>query len=321
VLGIDVTVPEDNDFDRAFQRAFRTGAREAGLTLNWADLETAPGVFHPDPNWLQIANLFYPPQGERVSLILKPIDVNQLRMPPDLAGKAFDDPVVIQRFDGLLDWVFTQIPDLDLTCLSIGNEVDIFLGTDPVLWSQYRNFFQAVSAHARTLRAGMPVGVKATFGGWTGTSQAQLQALNASSDVILVTYYPLFPDFTVRPPKVVSSDFDALLAAVPPRPVFFLEAGYPSSAVCNSSEEKQARFVAQAFRAWDAHRSRIKILSFTWLHDLSQADADAFASEFGIQDPIFIEYLRTLGLRTWPAGGQPKKAFRQLRLEAGLRGW
>jgi len=51
-------------------------------------------------------------------------------MPADLAGTPFDDPAFIQRFKALLDYVLAQIPDLQLTSLAIGNEIDGYLGAD-----------------------------------------------------------------------------------------------------------------------------------------------------------------------------------------------
>jgi hypothetical protein len=100
------------------------------LAVYWDELETEPGVYNPNPNWLEIANLYYPAQDIQVSLTISVIGTNNLRLPPDLADKSFDDPAVIARFNNLLDYVAVQIPNLTLNSLAIGNEIDIYLGTD-----------------------------------------------------------------------------------------------------------------------------------------------------------------------------------------------
>jgi len=67
--------------------------------------------------------------------------------------------------------------------------------------------------------------------GLIGPHRAAMQTLNQSSDVILVTYYPLNPDFTVRDPETAfGTDLDRLCRAYPKRPIVYLEAGCPTSA-------------------------------------------------------------------------------------------
>ena len=49
-------------------------------------------------------------------------------------------------------------------------------------------------------------------------------AINDQADVVMASYYPLMPAFTVRDPKVVHRDFDAICKKYPNRPISFVEA-------------------------------------------------------------------------------------------------
>ena len=321
ILVIDVNEPEDGNYDAAMDMVKIAGAQAVNLTVFWDDIETAPGEYNPDPNWLAVANAYYPAQNVQVSLVISVIDTTANRLPADLADKPFAAPAVIERGQRLLDYVFSQIPDLNLTSLSIGNEVDIYLGGDAALWQQYQTFYKAAAAYARSKQPGLDVGVKATYDGLVDFASDHLTAINQSSDVIMMTYYPLKGDFTVEDPLVVPSAFKEITSKYPDRPIFIMEAGYPSSSDCDSSEAKQAEFIHQVFTAWDAHADQIQLISFTWLTDLHPSSVDEMENYYGLSDHKFGEFLRTLGLRTYPGSGVEKEAFTVLKTEAASRGW
>jgi hypothetical protein len=318
-LGIDVTEAAGEGYDRALQVARQAGMQFTSLSVAWDDLEPMPGVFAPDPNYLAIANLYYPAQSIPLALTITPIDTNRTRLPADLQGRAFDDPEVIARFEGLLDYVMTQIPGVEIAVLAIGNEVDLTLGSDADAWRRYQVFFEAAAAHARGLRPGVPVGTKLTMGGLTGETRERAQELNARADIILGTYYPLHRDFGVRPPRVVHEDLAAIATEYSGRRIALLEAGYPSSDLLESSEALQAEFVREIFGAWDEHAAQIEMLNFTWLTDAPEASVDEWERYYGLSDRRFAAYLATLGLRR--RDGTSKAALEALASEAHGRGW
>ena len=319
ILSIDLSEAEDADYDAAFATATSTGMQATGLPLNWSDLETAVGVY--DNTYLAIANSYYPPKNIAISLSLRTINTNKKEVPTDLSTKGFDDPEMIDRFKKLLDFVFSEIPNLELNSLSIGNEIDAYLGMDKIKWAQYRTFYEAVSAYARSKRANLKIGAKATYAGITGTMSDEHIALNKFSDIIMTTYYPLNSDFTVKQPGVISNEFKTLIDLYPAKPIYFMELGYPSGALCNSSETLQGDFISEVFTSWDKYKDRIQFISFTWLNDIAPSAVQDLISYYGYSDPIFYEYLATLGLRTYTGSGVDKKAFAQLKAEAKQRGW
>lgn len=323
VLGVAVTDAETEDFMTALDHGLSaTGFTNVPMSMFWDNMETAPGVFLSSTspqNFLVIANAVFPPRGVGVALAIPVLDseIPRKRVPADLAGMDFDDPVFISRFKGLLDWMATQIPNLRLDGLSIGNESDVALGNDNVQWTAYKNFYDQVAPHARSLWPGIKVGSKLTFTAVTETPQAQ--TFNQNSDVIMVNYYPLNPDFTMRDPGEVLTDIERVLNLYPGRTVFLTEAGYASGPLCDSSENRQAEFVDKIFSAWDAHPDRLKLISFTFMTDLDPAIVAGM--DYGVSTPEFLEYLGTLGLRTFPGSGTDKRAFQTLSQQARKRGW
>ncbi|MCB0712711.1 MAG: hypothetical protein KDD67_10310 [Ignavibacteriae bacterium] len=321
VLAVDVNEAEGESYDAVVNRANSVGANTFSLSIGWDDIETAPGIYNPAVDLLAIANSYYPTRNASVALMVGPVDTNNDRLPSDLKGKAFDDSVVVNRYKRLLDYLFSKIPDLDLAVLAIGNEVDFFLANDLEAWAAYKRFFDETSSYARQLRPGLNVGVKVTLAGLRGVRKEEARVLNEKSDAILTTHYPLNADFTVQDPSVVDADFDQVVELYPNRSIWFMELGYPSSPVCNSSEEKQGEFIREVFSAWDKHRGKIDYISFGIMSDRSQGAIDELSRYYGLNDQIFLEYLRTLGLRTYPNGGEDKVSWAVLKEEAVKRGW
>ncbi len=318
LLGIDITQSQSGTYDDAFNLAKSIGNEFVTLTLDWDTVETLPGVY--DDTWLDIANVYYPAQGMKLALILSSADTVSDRRPADLRVLAWNDAAVVQRYENLVDHVLSRLSAVTLILIALGSEMDVYLGANTARWTEYTDFYNLTSSYVKAkVSAQTAVGVKTTFDGTVTSRTAQIQTLNANSEAIFITYYPLNADFTVKNPDVVSADFASLIALYPGRKILFLEAGYPSGTLCASSEELQRRFVANMFSAWDAHDDVVTAVNFEWLHDLTQSQVDMYAGYFGISDLRFKEYLKTLGLRY--SNGSEKTAFSELANQADARGW
>ncbi|MEM0963020.1 MAG: hypothetical protein AAGK21_10865 [Bacteroidota bacterium] len=317
VLALDVVEAVGEDFDGAVEIALDLGARHGSLSQGWAGLETAPGQFRPEPNFLEIANAYYPVKGVPIALTIASVDTNVDQRPDDLRDLDWDDPVLAARYRGLLDWAVTQTRDLDVTHVVVGNEVDIFFGSDRDGLRDYRRFVTAVVDHARQLWPGATVGTKVSYGGVTGPLASDVAALQALGDAALITYYPLTDGFQVQRPQIVSTHLRDMADRFPE--VHLMEAGYPSSSATGGDEDAQATFVRELFAAWDANATAIPYLSFSFLTDFSADALDGFEAYYGISDPAFIGYLASLGLRT--SGGDEKAAFSAFEAAASSRGW
>jgi hypothetical protein len=269
---------------------------------------------------MDIANYYYPFYNMPVDLTITPIHTNNLEVPSDLTTTAFDNPIFISRFKALLDSVKFHIPNVTLSSLVIGSEHDVYLGTNTTLWTQYTNFYNSVSTYAKTLWPGLKVATELTFNGIT-TQNTFAQALNTNSDYIGVSYYPLNNDFTVKAVSTIPTDFATLVGLYPSKHLCFYQYGYPSSSTCNSSETLQAQFITQTFTTWDTYATNVKKIDFTWLHDLDTALVNYYGTYYGLTDTIFLEFLHTLGLRTWNGNGTDKASFIELQCQAKQRGY
>jgi len=321
ILELDVNTPEDGNYDRAAEQARELGAESIRLSVYWDELETAPGVYQPDPNWLAIANQYYSAEGFSMSLVVSVLDTTEVRVPEDLAGKSFSDPEMISRFQGILEYIHTQLPDVQLISLAIGNEIDSVLGDDLQAWREYKTFYESSAAHARSLWPGLPVSTKVTFEGLTGPLAGTAALMYSSSEVVMTTYYPLEGDFSVRDPAVIQEDFQTLADLFPDKKIHITEIGYPSSPANGSSQAKQAQFIQEMFHAWDQHAERIPLLSYSWLTDLPESSVNELETYYGLRDESFGEFLRTLGLRTCSGAGENKLGFEAFLQEARSRGW
>ena len=319
MLGVDLTLPGDNNFSKAYFMAKDAGLSFVQLTPGWDDIEPAKGQYKDPQDNLAAAKAFYSAEGIKVALSVSPLDTNIDRVPADLKGKPMNDPAVIDRYNAMMDNVLSKLDGVTLQDVSVGNEVDVSLGNNDTKWQQYTDFYNAARAHLKAEHPDLKIGVKATFYGLTRDNVEHLRTLNENSDVILVTYYPLNPDFTVRDPSAVKGDFDKICSLYPGKEIYFLELGYPTSPLLNSSDEKQAEFVRQTFAAWDGHKDRIKLVNFVYMHDIPKSSVDKMTGYYGLNDPKFAAYLGTLGLRT--ADGTDRPAWTAFTEEAKARGF
>ncbi len=331
ILAWQVDMAENVNYDSAFAYAQAGCMESIHLTFAWNHIEPNAGNFDMNyiNNTLDVANIYYPATGTMVELQIPTMNTNVKVTPTDLISTNFDDLTMINRFKILLDTLFTHIPNVELTALNIGNESDIYMGIDGLQYTQYKVFLDSVVPYAKQLYfnlhgTNLKVGTTFTFDGLTAAATSSLcQSVNNGLDIVSTTYYPLNSDFTMEPPTVVSNDFGDLVNVYPNplQPIYFVECGYASSDSCNSSNALQADFFENVFIAWDTYYDNIKYLTIFKSTDWSQQTVDDLGQFYGISDNIFLEYLRTLGVRTWDNNGTDKPAYHTILCELNVRNW
>ena len=55
--------------------------------------------------------------------------------------------------------------------------------------------------------------------------------------------------------------------------------------------------------------------------DWSSETVEELGEYYGLEDEAFLEYLRTLGVRTWPGEGENKQAYERILCELHVRDW
>lgn len=334
-IGIDIldTTPSSS-FNNNIALAKAAGSSFMILGLGWNQIESSTpsdcasaGTYVDPGNALATFNSLLPASGMKLSLSILPVSTNLNLMPSNLTNADFDDPLVICRFQKMLTFVFSKIPNIELVSLQFGNEIDAYpAATQLSFWSQYWGLFTQASLSAKSLRPGVKTSIVSTLHGSTGQSsnplaQGGLQQIYNSADVVVVTYYPLNPNFTVKSPDIVVSEVGALVSHYPSKPIYFNEIGYQSGSTYDaSSEALQKEFIINVFKAWDKYPNQILKMSFLRLNDVSPSAAQSTANTYGLPgNNQFIEYIQTLGLRTYD--GHDKQAYIQLKIEAASRGW
>ena len=334
-LGIDMlALTPASDFDNNVKLAKSSGATYLILGLAWNKIEvSAPtncetdGTYTDPDNTLTILNSVLPPKGLKLSLTIGPVSTHKNVMPDMIDKLNFDDPLVVCRFQKMLDFVFKKIPDLQLVSMQFGNEIDAFpSATEYSFWTQYWSFFVQASITAKQFRPGLKTSIVSTLYGANGHSsnpiaKGGLQQIYNSADMVSLTYYPLNSDFKIKNISDIESDIGSILKLYPNKPIYFNEIGLPSgSSYVASSESSQQQFVSQVFKIWDQYATQIPRLSFLRLNDTSFSAAQKTASDFSLPgNNQFIEYIQTLGLRTYT--GSDKPAFVQLKTETSNRSW
>lgn len=331
ILGLHISESENHDYDAAFAYAQAACLQATGQFFKWSDLEPIPGqIGGPVFDLLEMVNYYYPQSDTKIELNIPIINTVQREVPPDLISEPFDSPLFINRFKTLLDSIFMKIPDVQLIALNIGNEHGFYLAEDTTQINAYKTFFDSVKVYAEMLyfnihEEDLNVGTTLTFDALTDSSIATtMQDLNQSADIVSVNYYAVNPDFTVKEPYEVIADLNDLvnLYSDTTKPIYLTECGYPSSPVCNSSEAKQAEFMENVFKAWDIYYNNIKYISFFQSTDWPLEVVDSLAIYYGLEDDtVFKEFLRTLGLRTYPGNGTNKPAYDEAVLQAQTRGF
>ena len=150
-------------FNAAFMIAKEAGAEVVEIPTFWDEIETSPGAF--SGGWLPVADAFYPQSNTKISISLNAVDTNKLRLPDDLKDRPFNDPEVIKRYKEFVSFAATQVPNSEVYFVSVGNEVDIYLGNSNKKWQEYSDSGGS-SLNLQTLKNFLP----GTINGWVWIS-------------------------------------------------------------------------------------------------------------------------------------------------------
>ena len=330
-LAYQVDLAEKGNYDSSLLYAIDACMESVHLFFTWNDLESDTGNFNQSfiTGFLDLIDFYYPAYNLEVELQMATINTVSRTLPNGLDTVNFSDPLMISYFKRALDTVFSHLPNLKLSALTIGNETDVYWGIDSLQYVDYSIFIDSIRVYAKQKYFALHgedlnIGVTLTHHSLVDPYLSNLcKIVNNKTDIVSTTYYPLESNFTMKPPSAVFTDFQELVTAYPDtnQPIYFAECGYSSSDVCNSSEALQAQFYENVFDAWDTYQSNIKYLTIFKTNDWSHAEVAALVPYYGISDTAFYEYLRTLGIRTYPGNGTNKLAYETIKCELNTRNW
>ena len=316
LIGLEVNVPGDinqSSYLSWYDKAYKAGARHIQASPIWSDSEKRASSY--DYSAVDVVFQVAKQYSQPVYLNFRVIDTNNLAVPGYLGQRALDDPVVISGFKNWARAVAarTTTPSL-VKWVSLGNEVDVYLLDHRASIAAYSNFVRAVAVQVRQLFPSAGITVNFTYGG-LGELRGALLPVSQQCDFYSFSYYPLNADFSFRDPSTAASEFNKMIDAAQGRKVFFQEIGYASGARLNSSEQKQALFMEQAFKVLQERKDGILGASFVWMSDLDDRSVQQLTTYYRLPNQDnFREYLATLGL--FDRQGRAKSACAVFEREA-----
>lgn len=318
VLGMGINLPANNDFNAAYDRAKSAGVEVSQVELKWKEIETAPNLYDANISLLfSTLNTFLPAKGMKLALIIKVLDGSEKAVPSDLASVSFSDTMMAGRYNRMQKFILQKIPNVTIHSYCIGINAGVYMNENPGALTEYSNFYNSVSAYAKTIRTDIKTGINLDF--WYATFSGDALTLNQNTDFISVSYVPLNIDYTVRPSNQIEGDWNNLTTKFT-KPVYLHYVAYPSATLCNSSEDQQKQAITDIFKNWDKYQDKIPYLSYFTYSDFSQQQVDDIASASGNNNPVAKEYLRTVGLIRYDDATN-KPAFTEFQNQAKSRGW
>ena len=328
-IGFQVDMSENQNYDSAIYHAKAACAEYIHFSLDWNILDTNLAMYDSSGvELIKLINMYYPTQNIALELNIPVINTVKREVPIDLESIPFDSALMITRFKMFLDTLFFYMPDVELIALNIGNESDVYWGTDTAAVFEFKIFLDSVQPYAKNLYQNihgdeLKCGSTLCYDALVDNSMKNIyQQFNANNDVISLTYYPLGINFQVLSPNSVPFHFSELINLYPDtsKPILFAECGFPSSSGCSSSEELQRQFIWNVFQAWDTYQENIRWISFFSLTDWSSETVDTLVIYYGLQGHAgFWSFLASLGLRNYPGNGSSKIAYEELRCQASFR--
>jgi hypothetical protein len=317
VLGMSINMPANNDFNAAYDRAKSVGAEVSQVELKWKEIETSPNVYDANIGLLfTTMNTFLPAKGMKLALVIKAVDGSEKSVPTDLASVSFNDTAMTGRYNRMQKFLLQKIPNVTIHSYCIGINTGAYISANAGALTAYTAFYNNVSTYAKTLRTDLKTGINIDY--WYATFNNDAQTLNQNTDFISVSYVPLNLDYTARPSNQIEGDWNNLTAKFT-KPIYLHYVAYPSSTLCNSSENQQKQAITDIFKNWDKYKDKIPYLSYFTYSDFSQQQVDDIFSASGNNDPIAKDYLRTVGLIRHD--GTDKPAISEFQNQAKSRGW
>lgn len=289
-----------NDYINSLKMVKAIGAPVQVSVNAWSEMEPRKGHFEIDQH---LGGLAYGANtiGLTPYFGINVINTTRRDMPADLMETSWTDPVMITRFEALLDATLEKVP-ASLPYMIIGNEVDVYLEKHPDEIEPFLAFYAKASAAARLRYPQAKIGITVTYEGLTKPERSDIvKRMIAVSDAAFFTFYPVF-DLKALPLEQTEGRLDEMLIAAGTKDVILQELGFPSSPVIGVSEAMQANFFARVIPAIEA-RPRIKMASIFLLHDLDPKLCGSFVGYYGFgsapDDLVakFSAFLCSLGVR------------------------
>ncbi len=319
IFGFDEPIAEnEHAYEDRWNEAIAAGMTVGRIQLDWLDLEPAPGVFNEE--LLNESLELLVEDGVKPMLTLSTLDSEELTFPEDLMepdhqdlvdGMPLNDPVVLERFENLANWLVPNFYNAGGWLITVGNEVDIRSEDHPDDVLEIVDFVAGAVESIHEVESEMAVTVTLTAS--AATNQPQFTAsLMELLDVACFNFYCQDAAGIVQDANFVQESIDILLGASGDLPLVIQELGCPAgyedeqSNIEGTLEKQRAFFEAVWNEMEDSQRFRAAIIFqlidwspeltnfyLQWLQGMPQWFID-----------MYEESLRTMGLCRWEDGSE-----------------
>jgi hypothetical protein len=296
---------------KSFRMAVETGTTYTSFLPKWDELEPTAGRYRFDD--LDQRVRFAEENNLPISLNIRVVDGDHRAMPSRYQGWKFDDPQMKRALTDLLRAVGPRVHGR-VKWIALGNEVDHYFERRRNEIGPYANLLDGVMGAVRDQFPDAQFTINFSDQ-HVGDLNDRYAPITSKIDFFSFNYYPVNSDFTMRPPDVAGPEMVRMIQSAGNKQVMFQELGYASSPILNSSEEKQAQFVANAFDVLRQNRSKVFAATFNWMSDLPQSVVDSLGKYYKLPNSDrFKEFLGTLGF--FDRNGRPKAAWQEFQRQA-----
>jgi hypothetical protein len=319
IIGFNPSNPpatEDSINDR-WNEAINAGMPVGRLQIDWMELEPQPGIYNKTALKNKLSELN--DQNLQTFLLISAYDSNGPELPTDLDGLKMDNPVVIERFKKLMDWVIPMLVEYNGYIISITNEADNHFGEEPNLHVEILNFLKSVKRHVHSINNKMAVTVTIAEGS-LDTDKPGITQIIEHCDVACWNFYgakeiPQTPYYKPQTENEIIHDIQRMLDISGDKNIVIQELGmWSGSDILNSSEEIQEKFFEVFFQQME-QEERIRSACVFQLVDWSPEVTDLFLQAFEDEElpqefiDAFAESLETIGLINY-SNGERKMAWK-----------
>ncbi|MES9972373.1 MAG: hypothetical protein ABW092_20260 [Candidatus Thiodiazotropha sp.] len=313
----------DTAMQQKWDDAIDAGMQVARIQVDWSGLEPLPSQY--DRSELEEKLIEMEDSGLQPFVLISTIDSEGYTIPEDLTdsgsetglvnGIHFDDPVILERFENLLDWAVPLITEHGGWALAVGNEPGNYIIDNPLEEEHIVNFL----AHARAYSHAIDdqLAITMTIAYWNSEQGHVFHTpLIENSDFVSINYYAIdTQSYFDDSPISINNEIDQIISLAGEKYIVFQElgasAGYDTTtSLMNASETKQAEFFETFFTRMN-NEGLLKAAFIFQLVDWDPVLVDTYYNQpltaAGLpQDFIlrFVESYETMGLIRYSDGSQ-----------------
>jgi len=254
-------------------------------------------------------------KGYKISLTNTTVHMDQKHLPAYLAGKSFDDPEFLDRWEQFLTGFFERYGHV-VDYFNVGNEIGSYFGGHKDEWPAYVAYVkrarEAVDKYGGEVKLGVVLKSSAFNEYWPD--------LEPYCDYIGMTYYvpcsaignsPTAEALDPNHEKYFAASLERAIEIAKPKPVLITEIGCATHESLDSSPALQVEFIEALFEWLDGREP--SILGMSWLSHIDwpykgiKQALEGFLDDKLLAHEPFIRYLSSLGLMY--EDGTPKPGY------------